>query len=142
MGDSSFMLTARLLLLFTPLILAGCGEWEREGAFPSPDGKLIAVVEYRGSSACCSDHSRIRLENGKSGALADPVIIADVTRAKVQPHWLSNDKLVMEACDASKIEAKTRILREPITLPDGSANAVRIDVVTAPATSLDGETFC
>lgn len=38
MGDSSFVLTARLLLLFTPLILAGCGEWEREGAFPSPDG--------------------------------------------------------------------------------------------------------
>ena len=136
------MLIARLFILAAPVLLVGCGEWEREGAFPSPDGKLIAVVEYKGSAACCSDHSRIRLENAKGGTLAEPILIAEVTRAKVHPHWLGNDKLVIEACAASEIKAQTRILREPIILADGSANAVRVNLVTAPKTSLDGESYC
>ena len=142
MGDGSMMRTSRSFLLAASLLLVGCGEWEREGVLPSPDGKLIAVVEYQGSAACCSDHSRIRLENGKGGTLAEPVLIAEVTQAKVQPHWLNNDKLVIEACAASKIEAKTQIRRQPITRPDGTNNAVQVNVVTAPQTFLDGESFC
>lgn len=136
------MRMARLFILAVPVLLAGCGEWERTGAFQSPDGKLIAVVEYKGSAACCSDHSRVRLENAKGGTLAEPILIAEVTRVKVHPHWISNDELVIEACDASKIEAQTRILREPIILPGGSINAVRVNLVTASMTTLDGDSFC
>lgn len=132
----------RSCILAATLLLPGCGEWQRENAYASPDGKLVAVVEYKGSAACCSDHSRIRLENADGGTLTEPVLVAEVTRAKARPHWLTDDKLVIEACSASAIEAKTRILREPVVRADGSINAVHIDLVTAPATSLDGETFC
>lgn len=136
------MLILRSFVLAASVFLASCGEWDREGAFPSPDGKLIAVVEYQGSGACCSDYSRVRLENASGDALVEPVLVAEITRAKARPHWLSNDKLVIEACAASRIEAQTRILREPTILADGTINEVRIDVVTTSETPLDRAPYC
>ena len=54
------------------LLLTGCGpEWEREAVSRSPDGRLLAVVEYKGAAACCSDHSRLRLVEQTKGTLAE-----------------------------------------------------------------------
>lgn len=142
MGEEQIVLNSRFMILAAFLLLSGCGEWEQESSVSAPDDRLIAVVEYQGSAACCSDHSRVWLENGEGGSLTDRVLIAEVTRAKARPRWVNPDKLVIEACSASEVDAKTRVLREPTVLQDGSINAVHVDVVTAPETVLDGEAFC
>jgi hypothetical protein len=127
------------------LLLSGCGaDWERQTSTKSPDGKLQAVVEYNGSAACCSDHSRLRLLELAKGTLReeDPGIIVEVTRANLRPHWEGDDRLIVEACGATNYEVTARLYRKKITLSDGSENAVRIDVISIPNTSRNGTAYC
>lgn len=142
MGEQHRMLKSRFMLLAVSLLLSGCGEWVQESSVSAPDDRLVALVEYKGSAACCSDHSRVWLENGEGGTLTERVLIAEVTRARARARWVNPDKLVIEACSASEVDARTRVLREPIVLQDGSINAVHVDVVTAPETMHDGVEFC
>jgi len=136
------MYPLRLRALMAAMALTGCSEWEQEHAVPSPDRKLLAVVEYKNSAACCSDHSRVRLENAEGVTLAEPVLAAKITNSKVRVRWINDEKLVIEACSATEIEMQTRVLREPATREDGSLNAIHVSVVTGTKTVLDGETYC
>ncbi len=127
------------------LLLSGCGpDWERQASAKSPDGKLQAVVEYKGSAACCSDHSRLRLVELSKGTLYEetPGIIVEVTRAKLRPHWDGDDRLIVEACGATNYEVTARAYRKEIMLSDGSENAVRIDVISIPNTLRNGSVYC
>lgn len=126
------------------LLLTGCGaEWESEAASRSPDGRLLAVIEYKGSAACCSDHSRMRLLERTKGTLAEkPGIVVEVTRAKLRAHWESDDRLLVEACGATKYEATTRLYRQDVTRSDGSESALRLDVISIPDTQRNGKVYC
>lgn len=126
------------------LLLTACGaEWEREAVSRSPDGRLLAIADYKNSPACCSDHSRLRLQELSPGTLdEEPGIVVEVTRAKLRPHWESNDRLVAEACGATNYEATSRVYRRDITRPDGSESAVRLDVISVPNTIRNGRVYC
>jgi hypothetical protein len=136
------MPTKLLALFVVVLTLTACGKWEAESTTKSPSGRLDAVAEYKGSAACCSDHSRLSLQNREGGMLTDPGIAVEATNARLKAHWISDDDLIVEACNATQISVKSRTLREPVVNSDGSINAVRIEVVTAPNTERNGQTFC
>lgn len=130
------------LALAAAVCLSACGKWHQQSAYTSPDGRVSAVVEYKGSAACCSDHSRLRLVNASNGMLTDPSVAVEVTRASIKPHWVSDDLLIVEACGATNISAQSRLLREPVVNEDGSMNAVRVEVVTSPLVLVSGASFC
>jgi len=141
MALNNIQITACAVVL---LLLSSCGaDWQQETVSKSPDGKLQAVVEYKGSPACCSDHSRLRLLELTEGTLNEPPgIVVEVTRAKLQPHWETNDQLVVEACGATNYEVTARLYRREITRSDGSENAVRLDVISIPNTKRNGTIYC
>ena len=126
-------------------ILSGCGgnPWEPRAEAVSPDGHVRAVLEYKGSAACCSDHSRLVLTNRDGGTLLEPGVVVSASRAAGRaPIWISNDLLVVEMCEASEVEVRSQMRREPMTLPDGRTNAIRIEVVTAPNTTWGERVLC
>ncbi|WP_339704057.1 hypothetical protein [uncultured Sphingosinicella sp.] len=100
------------------------------------------MVEYKKSAACCSDHSRVRLENAEGSTLAEPVLAAKITSSKAHVRWINDETLVIEACSATETEVQTRVLREPAIREDGALNAIYVSVVTGAKTILDGETYC
>ena len=126
------------------LLLSSCGaDWERESVAKSPDGRLQAVVEYMGSAACCSDHSRLRLVELSDEALDEPPgIVVEATRATLRAHWENNDQLIVEACGATNYEVTARLYRREIMRSDGSENAVRLDVISIPDTKRNGIIYC
>jgi len=137
------MLSRSLTFIALTLTLTACGKWQPESTSKSSDdGGLTAVIEYKGSAACCSDHSRLSLENGVGGALTDPGIAVEATNARLKAHWASESELVVEACGATQITANSRMLREPVVNADGSINAVRIEVITASNTQRNGQIYC
>lgn len=135
-------LVKRSLLPLAILCLAACGKWEQESASLSPDGRVRAVVEHNGSGACCSDHSRLSLLDAKDGTLTDPGVAVEATNASIKARWTNDDLLVVEACGATKVAAKSRMLREPVVEPDGSMNEVRIEVITSPVILKSGASYC
>ena len=126
------------------LLLSACGNrWEREEASISPDGKVQAVVEYKGSAACCSDHSRLKLVERSGGTFEEePGIVVEATNARLKAHWESKDRLIVEACGATAYEATSRVFRKGVLRPDGSEDAIRIDVISLPATERNGKSYC
>lgn len=127
------------------MFLYGCGSnsWERQTSVRSPDGDLAAVVEHKNSAACCSDHSRLRLVELSEDTLDEtPGVVVKATRARLQAHWKNNDRLIVEACGATNYEVTARVYRKDIMLPDGSENAVRIEVVSIPDTTHNGQVYC
>ena len=130
------------LALIAAACLSACGKWDQQSAYTSPDGRVSAVVEYKGSAACCSDYSRLRLANASNGMLTDPGVAVEVTNASIKPHWVSEDLLIVEACGATNISAQSRSLREPVVNADGSMNALRVEVVTSRLVLVSGASFC
>lgn len=100
------------------------------------------MIEYKGSAACCSDHSRLSLVNATDGTLTDPGVAVEATNASIMARWASADLLVVEACGATEINAHSRMLREPVVNADGSINAVRVEVITSPIMFRNGASYC
>ena len=135
---------AILILTISALLLSACGNrWERPEAWTSPDGTLQAIAEYKGSAACCSDHSRLRFVEHAKGTLEEnPDVVVEVTGARLKGHWEGNDRLIVEACGATAYEVTSRVLRRGLFQADGLEDAIRIDVISLPATERDGELYC
>lgn len=132
-----------LLTAALPLLLVGCTKWEPKHASPSPDGSMQALVEYKGSAACCSDHSRVSLLNREGGTIAEPGVVVEASNAAAtRPTWIGPNLLVVELCGATEVEAQSRVLRDPVIKGDGSTNEVRVEVVTAADTVRNGRQFC
>jgi hypothetical protein len=126
-------------------VLASCGilPWRVKSEDASPDGRVRATVEYKGSAACCSDHSRLILANGPGGSLIDPGEAVTAANADARtPIWFGNDLVVAQMCGATSVEARSRMLRDPLILSDGRMNFVRVEVVTAPNTRWGDHVLC
>lgn len=132
------------ILAASAFFLFACGDrWEREETWISPDGRLQAVAEYKGSAACCSDHSRLRLvERARDTLEENPDIVVEAANARLISHWESDDRLIVEACGATAFEVTSRVFRRGLLQPDGSEDAIRIDVISLPATERDGKSYC
>ncbi|WP_395396548.1 hypothetical protein WBP07_28110 [Novosphingobium sp. BL-8A] len=113
------------------LALSGCGKWEPKSKVKSPDGKAVAVVETKLSGASSSNRTRISLENAGDGKLLSPGEIVSADGAivdQIQVAWVGPNVLSIALCEATDYQVRARVLRDPVTLPDGSVNAVSIKV--------------
>jgi hypothetical protein len=111
----------------------------------SPNGHLEAVLEYRDSAACCSDHSRIVVSNRPGGTLAEPGVVVTAARANaLAPIWVSDDLLIVQMCEAGDLEnVKSQVRRNPVAYnADGSTNALRVEVITAPNVKWGDRVLC
>lgn len=134
-----------LSLLTLSLLISGCGsaDWERQSFADSPDKSLRAIIDYDDAAACCSDHSRLRLVELSEGTLSEnPKVVVEATRARMSAHWESNDRLIVEACGSTEHDVFARVLRQQAFRPDGTENAVRIEVISTPDTVREGRVFC
>jgi hypothetical protein len=124
--------SVRLHLLTVALFsLTACGgNWEVIQEETSPSGDLRAVVEYADPGACCSDHSRLRLENTRTGEpLGDNEFVAEISRSRISVIWEGDRLLNVDASGASRVDAQTEIYADPGIVP------VRLDIKTVPLCS-------
>ena len=111
--------------------LSACGEWHQTDQKTSPDGRAVATVEVQLRGASSSNTTRISVENGNGGTLISPreivsadAAIVDATRVT----WASPNDLRVILCAATAYRVRARLLRDPLTLQDGSENAVSVAV--------------
>ncbi|MFN5129536.1 MAG: hypothetical protein ACK519_11100 [Sphingomonadaceae bacterium] len=125
---------------FVLVSLTGCGnKWEPAGNFPSPDGQYIASFEYKGSAACCSDHLRMTMKNGKVGMLDEPVLAIEATNTRrPKVFWESSRLIVVELCGATEFEIKSRIYHGGNVDDD----AIRVEAITADDVERNGKQYC
>ncbi len=120
-----------LVCLLVLTSLSGCGKWESKGRVKSPDGRLIATREVKLRGASSSNLTRIRLDNAEGGKLLSPGEIVSADGAIVDAtvmSWTSQNELRVVLCDATAYQVDARLLRDPVTLSDGSENAVLVKV--------------
>ena len=113
------------------LALSSCGKWESKSRVKSPDGKAMAIVEVNFSGASSQNQTRISLENIGDGKLIAPGKILSADGAIVdwvKVVWVGPDDLRIVLCEATDYQVRARVFRDPVTLPDGSVNAVSISV--------------
>ncbi len=134
------MLMRRITVLSALGLLSGCGnKWEPAGDFPSPDGRYVASFEYKGSAACCSDHLRMMMKNGKAGKLDEPVLAIEATNARrPKVFWESGRLIVVELCGATEYDIKSRIYRGGNIDED----ALRIEAITGDDVERNGKHYC
>ena len=111
--------------------LSACGQWDQTDQKTSPDGRAVATVEVQLRGASSSNTTRISVENRDGGKLISPgeivsadAAIVDATRVT----WASPNDLSVILCEATAYRVRARLLRDPVTLQDGSENTVSVAV--------------
>ena len=122
------------------LLVTGCGTgYELIQSETSPDGKLIATVEYSDPGACCSDWSKVSIiSSGEEEHLSDPGEFVRVSRSMATVQWYDDQTLVVEACGARSLEARTRISE----LRPEKQRSRSIVLAVGPTLAPGGEIIC
>lgn len=97
----------------------------------SPDGRAAASIEVKLLGASSSNRTRISVGNLDGGKLISPGEIVSADGAIVDAtrvSWVGPNELRVVLCEATAYQVRARLLRDPVTLPDGSENAVWVEI--------------
>jgi hypothetical protein len=125
------MLPRLLCCLFVITSLSACGKWDAQSSTKSPNGGAVALVEVKLRGASSSNLTRISVANANGGTLISPgeVVSADgaiVDATRVS--WSGPNELRVVLCEAMAYQVRASLLRDPVTLDDGSENALSVKV--------------